>query len=149
VSALDFSRVQEAIDSVLGRVRQAVAFLGGFSALAGIIVLVGALATSRMQRLREGALLRTLGARRRQVLGVLFAEYLALGTIATASGLVLALVAAAIIMPQVFEIAYTMRVGSAVLIWLVVVALTVVTGLLGSRDLLAKPPLAVLREAPE
>jgi hypothetical protein len=42
-----------------------------------------------------------------------------------------------------------MRVGSAALIWLVVVALTVVTGLLGSRDLLARPPLAVLREAPE
>ena len=46
--------------------------VGAFSALAGIIVLIGALATSRMQRLREGALLKTLGARRNQVLTVLF-----------------------------------------------------------------------------
>lgn len=149
VSALDFSRVQEAIDAVLSRVRQAVAFLGGFSALAGVLVLIGALATSRMQRLREAALLRTLGARRRQVLTVLFAEYLALGSIATASGLVLAIVAASVVLPQVFEIAYTVRIGSAVAIWVVVVALTVVTGLLGSRDLLRKPPLPVLREATE
>jgi putative ABC transport system permease protein len=149
VSALDFSRVQEAIDSVLSRVRQAVAFLGGFTALAGVLVLVGALATSRMQRLREGALLKTLGARRRQVLTVLFAEYLALGTIATASGLALAIVAAAILAPAVFEIDYTLRLGSAAAIWAVVVLLTVATGLLGSRDLLRRPPLPVLREAPE
>lgn len=149
VSALDFSRVQEAIDSVLTRVRQAVAFLGAFSALAGVIVLIGALATSRAQRLREGALLKTLGARRRQILTVLFAEYLALGSLATASGLVLAMVAAALLVPSVFEMDYTPRAGSLLVIWGVVVTLTVVTGLLGSRELLRRPPLPVLREAPE
>lgn len=149
VSALDFSRVQEAIDSVLSRVRQAVAFLGAFSALAGIIVLIGALATSRAQRLREGALLKTLGARRRQVLTVLFSEYLALGSLATASGLVLAVLAAALLVPNLFEIDYTVRPVSLLLIWLVVVTLTVLTGLLGSRDLLRRPPLPILREAPE
>jgi putative ABC transport system permease protein len=149
VSALDFSRVQEAIESVLSRVRQAVAFLGGFSALAGVLVLVGALATSRLQRLREGALLKTLGARRRQVLTVLLAEYLALGSIATASGLTLAIGAAALIVPRLFEMPYTVRATSILLIWGAVVTLTVVVGLLGSRDLLARPPLPVLREAPE
>lgn len=149
VSALDFSRVQEAIDSVLSRVRQAVAFLGAFSALAGIIVLIGALATSRAQRLREGALLKTLGARRRQVLTVLFAEYLALGSLATATGLILAVAAAALLVPNLFEIDYSLRVGSLLAIWLVVVTLTVVTGLAGSRDLLRRPPLPILREAPE
>ena len=128
VSALDFSRVQEAIESVLSRVRQAVGFLGGSSALAGIIVLVGALATSRAQRLREGALLKTLGARRNQVLTVLFAEYLALGSVATASGLVLALVASALVVPLVFEIDYTLRLGPVLAIWAVVVLLTVATG---------------------
>ncbi|MDX1495633.1 MAG: FtsX-like permease family protein, partial [Longimicrobiales bacterium] len=149
VSALDFSRVQEAIDSVLSRVRQAVAFLGAFSALAGVIVLIGALATSRAQRLREGALLKTLGARRRQILTVLFSEYLALGSLATASGLVLAVVAAGLLVPNLFEIDYTLRPASLLVIWAVVVALTVVTGLVGSRDLLRRPPLPILREAPE
>jgi putative ABC transport system permease protein len=149
VSALDFSRVQEAIESVLTRVRQAVAFLGAFCALAGVIVLVGALATSRVQRLREGALLRTLGARRRQVLTVLLTEYLALGSIATAGGLLLAIVAAALVVPGLFEMEYRMQPASLALVWASVVGLTVVVGLLGSRDLLRRPPLAVLREAPE
>jgi putative ABC transport system permease protein len=149
VSALDFSRVQEAIDTVLARVRQAVGFLGVFSALAGVIVLLGALATSRVQRLREGALLKTLGARRPQVLTVLLSEYVALGTVATASGLALAVAAAAIVVPAVFEMEYAPRLGALAAIWLVLVALTVVVGLLGSRDLLARAPLPVLREAPE
>lgn len=149
VSALDFSRVQEAIEAVLSRVRQAVAFLGAFCALAGIIVLIGALATSRLQRLREGAILKTLGARRSQVLTVLFAEYLALGSIATASGLILSIVAASLIVPSVFELDYSVRLGPISLIWMVVVLLTVVVGLLGSRDLLNRPPLPILREAPE
>ncbi len=149
VSALDFSRVQEAIDSVLARVRQAVGFLGAFSALAGVIVLLGALATSRMQRMREGALLKTLGARRRQVLTVLFAEYVALGTVATASGLVLAVVAASLVVPFVFEMSYTVGVPALAGIWLAVVGLTLLVGLVGSRDLLNRAPLPVLREAPE
>ena len=123
---------------------------GGYGqAVAGILVLLGALATSRMQRLREGALLKTLGARRRQVLAVLFAEYLALGTLATAAGLVLAVVAAAIMLPTLFELSYTPAVHSLGLVWGGVVGLTVLVGLLGSRDLLNRPPLPVLREAPE
>ena len=86
---------------------------------------------------------------RRQVLTVLLTEDLALGSIATASGLGLAVAGSAILLPQVFEIDYNLRIGSALVIWLVVVALTVATGLLGSRDLLRRPPLPVLRDAPE
>lgn len=149
VSALDFSRVQEAIDGILLRVRQAVAFLGGFSALAGLVVLVGALATSRSQRVREGALLKTLGARRAQILVVLFTEYLALGTLATAAGLALAAGASAVLMPTVFQVTYGVHWRSFLAIWLAVSGLTVVVGLLGSRGLLRRPPLPVLREAAE
>jgi putative ABC transport system permease protein len=149
VSVLDFSRVQEAIDAVLSRVRQAVGFLGAFSALAGVLVLIGTLATSRAQRIREGALLKTLGARRGQLLAVLFSEYLALGSLATASGLVLAWIASALIVPQLFELDYAIRVLPLVGIWVGVGGLTVLVGLAGSRGLLSRPPLAVLREAPE
>ena len=149
VSALDFSRVQEAIESVLSRVRQAVGFLGTFCALAGVLVLIGSLAASRTQRLREGALLKTLGARQSQVLTVLFAEYLALGSIATASGLLLAVGASALLVPRLFEIDYSVQLGAISVIWIVVVSLTVVVGLIGSRDLLRRPPLPVLRDAPE
>ena len=43
------------------------------------MVLVGALATSRFQRIREGVLLRTLGATRAQIFRIVLVEYFALG----------------------------------------------------------------------
>lgn len=149
VSALDFTRVQEAVDAILNRVRQAVAFLGAFSAMAGLIVLVGALASSRSQRMREGALLKTLGARRGQILAVLLAEYLALGTLATAVGLALSMAASALLVPVVFDATYRVYWAPALSIWAAVAALTVVVGLLGSRGLLRGPPLPALRSASE
>jgi putative ABC transport system permease protein len=149
VSALDVSRVQQAIDTVLGSVRRAVGFLGTFSALAGILVLMGALATSRAQRTREGALLKTLGARRHQVLAVLLTEYVALGTLATATGLVLAVLGAALLVPNAFGVPFRPHPRSLLVIWSAVMGLTVIVGLFGSRSLLARPPLAVLRDVPE
>ena len=57
--------------------------------------------------------------------------------------------ASAILVPRVFELDYSVRLAPVGTIWLVVVALTVLTGLVGSRDLLRRPPLPVLRDAPE
>jgi putative ABC transport system permease protein len=149
VSALDVSRVQEAIESVLDLVRRALAFLGGFAAVAGVVVLIATLATSRAQRKREGALLRTLGARRRQVRTVLIAEYATLGTLATLAGITLGGLAAAVLLPAVFEVPYVPAWGTLATVWGVVTVLTVTIGLAGSRDLLDRPPLPALREASE
>jgi hypothetical protein len=49
----------------------------------------------------------------------------------------------------VFELTYVPQPVALATIWLVVVALTLVVGLLGSRDLLRRAPLPVLPEAPE
>jgi len=107
------------------------------------------LVTSRVQRMREGALLKTLGAKRAQVLTVLFAEYFALGLVATGSGLILALGTGTILVPWIFEITYSPQIGALSLIWLGVVGITVGVGFLGSIDLIQRPPLPVLRQAPE
>ncbi len=147
VSVLDLSNLQKALDTILSRVSQAIRFLGGFSIVAGLIVLAGALSTSRYQRRREGALLRTLGARRRLIVKILLAEYLALGTLASATGLALALGAGWLLIGGLFEFDFEPLVVRLFVAWLVVVALTVCMGMLGSRGVLGRRPLEVLREA--
>ncbi|HEY8197804.1 MAG TPA: FtsX-like permease family protein, partial [Gemmatimonadales bacterium] len=82
VSTLDLSLLQEALERLVERVALAIRFMALFSLGVGVLVLVGALATSRFQRVREGALLRTLGATRGQVFRVVLAEYLSLGLLA-------------------------------------------------------------------
>ena len=61
ISALDLSTVQRALDDILGKVGAAIRFMAFFTLAAGLVVLLGSLATSRAQRLRETVLLKTLG----------------------------------------------------------------------------------------
>jgi putative ABC transport system permease protein len=119
--------------------------LAGFAAFAGALVLAGAVASSRYQRQREGALLKTLGARRTQVLAVLLTEYAALGTLAAATGLVLSVLASSALVRLVFQFEFRPALPSLLLVWVGVTVLTVVTGAVGSRDLLRRPPLPILR----
>lgn len=149
VSVLDLALVQETLDQVTGKAAVAVRFLALFSVLGGVVVLVGALATSRFQRVREAALLKTLGASRRQVRQILLTEYAALGALAGLVGVLLAGVASWALVSRFFEFAYRLPVAPILAFWLAAVALTTVVGLLNSRDVLRRPPLAVLRELAE
>jgi putative ABC transport system permease protein len=78
---------------------------------------------------------------------ILFAEYLALGTLGAAVGALLAISANWALAYYVFEVKWT---TPSLLVltggWAVVSALTVVTGWLSSRGVSDHPPLAVLRE---
>ena len=103
LTAVDISTVQAAVEKLVGQVTLAIRFMALFSLITGAVVLAGAVATSRYQRVREGALLRTLGATRGQILRVVAAEYSALGLIAALAGLGLAMVAAWALARWVFE----------------------------------------------
>lgn len=146
VSVLDLSRIQETVDRMLTRVNQAVRFLGGFCTVAGLFVLIGALSTTRYQRLREGALLKTLGARRAVVLQVLFTEYAALGILAVSTGLLLAVGSSWLLLTRVFGMGFSLHPLRLIALGVIVTSITVGVGLLGSRGVLKNPPLQILRE---
>jgi putative ABC transport system permease protein len=146
VSTLDLSLLQQALEQLVDRVVLAIRFMALFSLGAGTLVLIGALATSRYQRVREGALLRTLGATRGQVFRVVLAEYLSLGVLASAVALVLSSIAGWAIARFVFDGAFSLPLVSIGELALAVVVLTVGVGLANSRDVVRRTPLEVLRE---
>jgi putative ABC transport system permease protein len=111
------------------------------------VVLIGALATSRFQRIREGALLRALGATRSQLFRIVFAEYLVLGAMAAAVAAVLSTGAAWGLARWVFEGRFSPQPLPLAMLVLGVVALTVVVGLVNSREVIRRTPLEVLRGA--
>ena len=130
----------------MDRVALAIRFMALFTLATGTLVLVGALATSRFQRLREGALLRTLGARAAQLLRIVLAEYAALGVLAALAAAVLShrggLGAGAMGLrgrPSGCRPAPLAGLAAAV------VGLTVAVGLANSREVIRRPPLEILR----
>jgi putative ABC transport system permease protein len=145
VSTLDLTQVQRAIETILDRVVLAIRFMALFSLAAGAVVLVGAVAASRYQRVREGALLRTLGATRPQLLRILLAEYAVLGVLAALSAIVLATLAGFVLMQFVFEGRFGVPGPSMLALVFSIMVLTVVIGLSGSPEVWRRPPLEVLR----
>jgi putative ABC transport system permease protein len=145
VTTLDLSVVQEALERLVDRVVLAIRFMAAFTLATGTLVLVGALATSRFQRIREGALLRTLGATRSQLFRIVLAEYFALGTMAAAVAAALSAAAAWALARWVFEGRFSPQPVPLAALVLGVVALTVVVGLVNSREVIRRTPLEVLR----
>lgn len=146
VSTLDLSLLQQALEQLVQRVGLAIRFMALFSLGVGMLVLIGALATSRFQRVREGALLRTLGATRSQIFQVVLAEYFALGLLASLVALVLAAAAGWGVARYVFEGSFGLPVIPMSALTLLIVTVTVLVGLANSRDVVRRPPLEVLRE---
>jgi putative ABC transport system permease protein len=146
VTSLDLSQVQQAVEQIVDRAAVAVRFMALFSLAAGTLVLVGAVATSRYQRVREAVLLKTLGATRSQVLRIALAEYLSLGSLGAGAALALSLAAGWGLVRFVFDASFALPAVALSALGLGMVALAVVVGMGGSLDVLRKPPLEMLRE---
>jgi putative ABC transport system permease protein len=149
VSVIDLTQVQETLDRVLGRVSFAIRFMALFSVGSGLVILVGALRASRLERLREAVLLKTLGATSGQVRRILLTEYVAWGSLAALAGVALAAVAGWGLATRLFEIAFRLPALALGGVWLAVCALTAAVGLATSAEVLRGTPLQVLRELSE
>jgi putative ABC transport system permease protein len=147
VLAIDLDLILRTVDEILDRIAALVRFMALFSVATGVVVLVASVSASRFQRLRESALLRTLGASRQQVGRILVVEYAALGTLAGLTGLLLAVGGGWGLSTYVFEVTFAPAWGWLAMALVAVPALTVAVGLSGSRGVTSVPPLEVLRRA--
>jgi putative ABC transport system permease protein len=146
VAAIDLAVVQESIDSILSSVAFAVRFMALFSIVSGVIVLLGTIATSRFQRVRESVLLKTLGARKRQIRDILLTEYTALGLLAGLIGVGLGAAASWLFVRFALQLDFQPPALALLAMWIGTAAMTATIGFSGSRDVFRKPPLMVIRE---
>ena len=149
VAVVDLTVLQQTLDDVIGKVTLAIRFMALFSVASGILILVGALATSRRQRMREVTLLRILGARAREIRTVLFTEYAALGLLAGVTGTLLSTAGGWAVARFVFELPFRLPVGALAAFWGGCALLTTLIGAATGRALVRRPPLDVLREIAE
>jgi putative ABC transport system permease protein len=145
ISAIDLTSVIQTVDAILSKVALVIRIMSLFVVGTGLIVLASTIWSGRYQRLKESVLLRTLGASRRQIWEILGAEYLFLGLLASATGILLALAASWALAVFVFKLDYAPSFWPVALAALAVSSLTVLIGLLTSYGIGSTPPLAILR----
>src|SRR5690606_11088012 len=112
----------------------------------GFIVLLGAVATGRLQRIRESVLLKTLGATRRQIGVILTTEYALLGVLAVVVGAGCSLLAGWALARFLFDVPYAAEPLDLAVLAAAIAALSALVGLSGSREVFRPTPMEALRE---
>jgi len=145
VTVIDVRAIMRQVRAIMDRATLAIEYVFAFTLLAGLMVLYAAIQASLEGRRHDTAILRTLGASRRQVLASLFIEFTTLGALA---GLLAAVGASAVgyvLAVRVFELPYHTNPW----VWLAGAlggALGVgLAGTMGTRSVLGQPPLLTLR----
>lgn len=146
ISIIDLRQVLNVIEMLLGRISWIINFMAFFSILTGIIVLLGAVRTSKYQRIRESVLLRTLGAKSNQILKITALEYVYLGVLGSLSGILLSLISSQLLAWLVFESPFTPSVFPFFVLFPGITLLVLFIGLTNSINVIRKPPLEVLRK---
>ena len=145
VSVIDLREMLQTVRDVMSKVTLAISVVGGLVLLSGVLILIGAVAMTKFQRVYEAAVFKTLGANTRTIARMLLIEYSVLGLLA---GLIGSLAAVALtwgISRFAIDIpwrVYTLEHSMGVLITMLLVA---AVGVLSSLDVLRHKPLATLR----
>ncbi|WP_121345114.1 ABC transporter permease [Gillisia mitskevichiae] len=146
VSIIDLRQVYTVVEDILDKVSWIINFMAFFSILTGIIVLIGSVRTSKYQRIKESVLLRTLGAKNKQILSITALEYLFLGVLGSLVGILLALISSFLLAIFVFKEAF---VPSLIPFFIFIPGISLLVlgiGLSNIREVLKSSPLEVLRK---
>jgi putative ABC transport system permease protein len=145
VSVIDFHEILATIRDVMSKVTLAITVVGGLVLFSGALILIGAVAMTKFQRVYEAAVFKTLGANTRTIAKMLLFEYGVLGLLAGAVGSAGAVALTwgvsryALDIPwKVFPVEHVAGVG-------LTTALVAAIGVLSSLDVLRNKPLATLR----
>lgn len=145
VTLLRIREILEKILKVLGRISLGIRFLGGFTVVAGIAILAGAISAGSARRGREVALLKTLGMTRRGVAATFAVEYALIGLVAGVIGTLGGTALAWGVVTRGFEIPWKFDPLVLTAALAASVVLTVAAGLAASYRALERRPIEVLR----
>ncbi|BCB27810.1 inner membrane transport permease [Sulfurimicrobium lacus] len=146
LTVIDVAALMGHVRAMMDRVAAAVEFVFLFTLAAGLMALYAAIAATREERMYEAAVMRTLGASRRQLALSQLTEFALIGLLA---GGVAAMAASGLgffLATRVFHLPYQFNP------WLWLVALVAggvgvtLAGWLGTRGVLRQPPLLTLRQ---
>lgn len=145
VSVIDIGLILNTVDDILSKISFVIRFMALFSIITGLLVLTGSVILSKYQRIKESVLLRTIGGSRKQILTINTLEYFFLGSLASLSGILLALGGSWALAYFSFESEFIPNVLPIIGVYVAITGLTIVIGLFNSRGILSRPPLKVLR----
>ncbi len=146
ISVIDLRQVLSVLEDILGKIGWLINFMAFFSIITGVIVLIGAVRTSKYQRIKESVLLRTLGAKGKQIYKIVALEYLYLGLLGSLTGILLSLLSTSLLAWFLFESIFVPSLIPFLIILPAISILVLLIGLSNSVAVVKSPPLQILRK---
>jgi len=145
VTVINIADILETVQGVVHQITLVIRFLAAFSILSGAIILVSSVASTRFRRIREVVVLKTLGATRNRIATVFSIEFVVLGVLAGAVGVIFANLLSRVLLRKM-EVPYHPEFIVSGVSVIATAVLAVVTGWIASFRILGQKPLEVLRE---
>jgi putative ABC transport system permease protein len=145
VSVIDFQEILANIRDVMSKVTLAITVVGALVLLSGALILIGAVAMTKFQRVYEAAVFKTLGATTRTIGKMLLFEYGVLGLLAGTVGSVAAVGLTWGVSRYALDIPWRVSAGEHLAGIGATTVLVAVIGVLSSLDVLRHKPLSTLR----
>jgi putative ABC transport system permease protein len=146
VSLIDLRLILSTVNQLFDKLGLVIRVLAMFSIITGLVVLAGAVINSKFVRIKENVLLRTVGARTRQIMLITLIEYAWLGLFAALTGMILSMGGGWLLTKFFFEITFGFDWLELLIIASGVILLTVTIGWFNSREVISTPPLQILRK---
>ena len=145
VMLINAADVLSIVQDVVDQIALVVQFVSAFSILGGIIILSSSVMATRFRRVRETAILKTLGATRRKVAQIFSVEFLVLGLVAGAMGALLASGFTALLLHNVLDAEFEFDAVASLTTVLGTALIANIAGWLASYKVLNQKPLEALR----
>ncbi len=145
ITVINLADILQTIQDVAGHIILVIRFLAGFSILSGAIILASSVASTRFRRIREVVVLKTLGATRNRIAQVFSIEFLVLGLLSGAVGVIFANLLARILLRRM-EIHWHADYFASTFTVFATAILAIATGWIASFRILGQKPLEVLRD---
>ena len=147
MTVIDVDSIIKQVQSVIDRVTMAVEWILILVLTSGALVLLASIQASRDSRIKEHALLRSMGGTKKLILGSLTAEFLLLGLMAGLVAIVGAELSLYLIEEQLLEFEYATRPEIWMAGFLLGGGIVASVGYLSTRKLVRLPPVTILRDA--
>jgi putative ABC transport system permease protein len=145
VSVIDFHEILETVRDIMSKVTLAISIVGGLVLFSGVLILIGAVAMTKFQRVYEAAVYKTLGATTRTIAKMLLIEYGVLGILAGTVGSLGAMALTWGVSRYALDIPWRIFAGEHVGGIVATSALVAAIGVISSLDVLRNKPLSTLR----
>jgi putative ABC transport system permease protein len=145
VSVIDFHEILDTIRDVMEKVTLAITVVGALVLFSGALILIGAVAMTKYQRVYEAAVFKTLGANTRTIAQMLLFEYAVLGALAGAIGSLGAVALTWGVSRYALEIPWRIFPGEHAAGVVLTALLVAGIGVISSLDVLRNKPLSTLR----